>query len=170
MRETARQIIPEETEPGILWVPIIYSIFPSMPDSISPASITVEQANTLLKSFDCANPRNDSEVSPQTLQDALLTLHHHADYHIFGICADTIAQGMATLTEYAKALDDALEVAPPSWEGPVYIKYNTKTGLFHVDTYVGTHRGVLVSFQSAYDHGVNDLYGHFPLDLFAKDT
>lgn len=128
--------------------------------------MTVDQAHTLLKSFDCANPINGKDLSPHTLQDALLTLNRHADYHIFGICADAIAQGMATLEQYAQALGDDLEVAAPEWNGPVYIKYNTKTGLFHVDTYVGSHRGILVSFQSAYDHGVNDLYGHFPLDLF----
>ncbi|NEP46185.1 MAG: DUF1824 family protein, partial [Okeania sp. SIO2H7] len=121
--------------------------------------MTVAQAHTLLKSFDCVNPINDTDLSPQTLQDALFVLNSHADYHIFRICADTIAQGMATLEQYARALGDDLDVVTPDWDGPVYIKYNTKTGLFHVDTYVGSHRGILVSFQSAYDHGVNDLYG-----------
>ena len=139
-----------------------------MSDLTSQSIITLEQADKLLKSFDCANPRNDSDFSTETLQEALLTLNRHADYHIFGICAETVAQGYSTLEQYAKALGDELDVESPSWDGPVYIKYNTKTGLFHVDTYVGSHRGVLVSFQSAYDHGVNDLYGHFPLKLFEQ--
>lgn len=137
-----------------------------MSESISPSTVTLDEANTLLKSFDCANPRNDTKISAQRLRESLLTLNGHADFHIFGICADNIQQGYTALAEYSQAMGDDMDVECPAWNGPVYIKYNTKTGLFHVDGYQGTHRGVLVSFQSAYDHGVNDLYGHFPLDLF----
>lgn len=146
----------------------LYTVhFSVMSDPTVQFSMTLEQAHSLLSSFDCANPRKTSEISVETLKDALLILNSHADYHIFGICADDMRQGYGTLEQYADALGDDLDVECPEWDGPVYVKYNTKTGLFHVDTYVGDHRGVLVSFQSAYEQGVNDLYGHFPLGLFA---
>ena len=137
-----------------------------MSEPISQAALTVDAAHQRLKSFDCANPRNEAALSGRDLTEALFVLNRHADYHIFGICADHVKQGYTTLQQYGQALGDDMDIECPDWEGPVYIKYNTKTGLFHVDDYVGTHRGVLVSFQSAYDHGVNDLYGHFPLNLF----
>ena len=140
-----------------------------MPEPISPAAITVNEAHTLLQSFDCTNPRPGNDISIFTLREALLTLNKHADYHIFGICADNVHQGHNTLNQYGTALGDNIDVECPPWDGPVYIKYNIKTGLFHVDHYVGSHRGVLVSFQSAYDHGINALYGHFPLNLFEPE-
>ncbi|NET48697.1 MAG: DUF1824 family protein, partial [Merismopedia sp. SIO2A8] len=72
------------------------------------------------------------------------------------------------LTQYAQAMGDRFHHPCPEHNGPVYIKFNTKTNFFHIDSYDGTYRGVLVSYQSAYEDGVNDLYGHFPLDLFAN--
>lgn len=140
-----------------------------MSEPIVPSAITVNAANKLLKSFDCTNPRSENDISVLTLREALLTLNRHADYHIFGICADNVHQGCNTLRQYGQALGDDIDIECPAWDGPVYIKYNTKTSLFHVDNYAGSHRGVLVSFQSAYDHGINDLYGHFPLNLFEPD-
>ena len=137
-----------------------------MTDYPSNLPMTVERAHQLLKSFDCANPRQASNLDNKTLQDAIITLAQHSDYRIFGVCADNVAQGYTALQEYTQILGDHLESPCPEHEGPVYIKFNTKTGLFHVDGYTGTHRGVLVSCQSAYDDGVNDLYGHLPLDLF----
>ena len=51
-------------------------------------------------------------------------------------------------------------------EGPVYIKLNGKNGLCYLDSYSGHHRGVLVSCQSYQEGGINEMYGHLPLDLF----
>jgi hypothetical protein len=38
--------------------------------------------------------------------------------------------------------------------------------LCYLDSYAGHHRGVLVSCQSYQEGGVNEMYGHLPLDLF----
>ncbi|MEM9215500.1 MAG: DUF1824 family protein [Cyanobacteria bacterium P01_F01_bin.150] len=138
-------------------------------EQVEQSTPSVDAAHKLLISFDCANPRDEDQISTSSLREALLILNRHSDYHILGICAENIAQGFNTFLQYGQALGDGLEeMACPEHDGPVYIKYNTKTGLFHVDAYIGSHRGVLVSFQSAYEHGVNDLYGHFPLDLFKQ--
>lgn len=142
-----------------------------MSDPVQSVNLSRAESETLLRSFDCANPRNKTILSPTVLRSALLTLNQHADYRIFGICADTAHQAYTTLLEYFAALDEhEISEDCPDVQGPVYIKFNTKTGFFHVDTYTGEHRGVLVSFQSAYDDGVNDLYGHFPLDLFTQTS
>ncbi|NES92001.1 DUF1824 family protein, partial [Okeania sp. SIO2B9] len=37
---------------------------------------------------------------------------------------------------------------------------------YHLESYIGEYRGVLVSCQSAEDTGINGTYGHLPLDLF----
>ncbi|NEQ97136.1 MAG: DUF1824 family protein [Cyanothece sp. SIO2G6] len=138
-----------------------------MTQNLDATPLTVDQAHQLLTSFDCTNPSLSTTIEPATLRGAILTLVQQADYYILGICAGTLAQGYVSLLQYGHAFGDRVEHPCPDHPGPVYIKFNTKSGLFHVDSYTGSHRGVLVSCQSAYDNGVNDLYGHLPLDLFA---
>ncbi|HEY9658957.1 MAG TPA: DUF1824 family protein [Allocoleopsis sp.] len=45
------------------------------------------------------------------------------------------------------------------------MKFNPNASSCYADSYTGEHRGVLVSCQSA-DDGINEMYGHLPLDLF----
>ncbi|MEB3230163.1 MAG: DUF1824 family protein [Leptolyngbyaceae bacterium] len=139
-----------------------------MTQNSNPPVLTVDQAHQLLKPFDCTNPNLSNTVDSATLQSAILVLVQHADYYILGVCADNISQGYTTLLQYGQAFGDRIEHPCPDHSGPVYLKYNTRSGLFHVDRYTGSHRGILVSCQSAYDQGANDLYGHLPLNLFAK--
>jgi hypothetical protein len=137
----------------------------------NPTNLTVQEAQTLLKSFNCIEGKTvNSESEKAPIREALLLLVQRSDYQIFGICADTAAQGLSALKSYSQALgyEPTLDLAPI--EGPVYIKFNPSTGLCYVDSYTGTHRGVLVSYQSAYAEGINDMYGHLPLDLFEVKT
>jgi hypothetical protein len=101
-----------------------------------------------------------------TLRSALALVREHSDYQIFGICADSIAQGQQALTRYLAALGYGDAPAIPAAEGAVYIKYNPKLKRCHADGYQGHHRGVLVSCQSADDDDINETFGHLPLDLF----
>ncbi|HEY9621678.1 MAG TPA: DUF1824 family protein [Crinalium sp.] len=133
----------------------------------SPLQITLEDAHNILKQFDCANPASDIAADSETIRQSVLLVAQHSDYQILGICADTIDEGRLALETYAKALDYAPQLAPSSLDGPVYIKFNPKTGLCYADSYLGHYRGVLVSCQSAYESGVNTMYGHLPLNLFA---
>ena len=100
------------------------------------------------------------------LRQAVLLLAENSDYQILGICADTVAQGLSALKNYSEALGYEPNLDLPSVDGSVYIKFNPKTGLCYLDSYTGTHRGVLVSYQSAYEGRINEMYGHLPLDLF----
>lgn len=136
-------------------------------------SMSLSQAHQVLKQFDCAlsSTSSSSSVSQQEVQTALQVVAQHSEFQILGICADSTTEGILALRAYANALGYTLSDLPDSLQtvqGPVYIKFNPKAQLLYADGYSGQHRGVLVSCQSAYDDGLNDMYGHLPLTLFEQ--
>ncbi len=104
------------------------------------------------------------------VRQALRLVAEHSDYQIFGICADTGDQATVALKAYLTALGYTTMPTITAGHDPVYLKFNPKTDRCHVAPYTGTHRGVLVSCQSAYDQGINETFGHLPLDLFEEMT
>ena len=106
------------------------------------------------------------------IQAALQTLTAAADYHIFGVCAEQQLAGLQALQSYAQhfgyLLTDTMGQDLPQITGAVYLKFNPRSQRLYVDTYNGTYRGVLVSFQSDLADGYSGTHGHFPLDLFAS--
>lgn len=134
-----------------------------------PSPLSLANADRLLKQFDCLTPERAQQIDRHQLQDALRRVAEHSDYQMLGVCADSLAQAQAALQAYALALGYAPEVLLESLEGPVYLKFNSRSGRCYADTYVGEHRGVLVSCQSADTDGLNQMYGHLPLDLFATE-
>lgn len=144
----------------------------------SPTVLTLAEADRLLKQFSCLKPAdNQSEQdgsgddssdgsSDRLLRQALLQVVAESDYQMLGICADSIEQGQKALVSYAKALgySSSLEVQPI--DGPVYIKFNSRAMSCYASPYEGEHRGVLVSCQSPDGEGINEMYGHLPIDLF----
>lgn len=97
----------------------------------------------------------------------------HSDYQILGICADSLSQGHRALMTYAQALGYTVDdsALPLDQEGAIalrstYIKYNPTSGLLYASDYEGIHRGVLVACQSETTEGINEMYGHLPLNLF----
>ncbi|MFS0519149.1 DUF1824 family protein [Nostoc sp. UIC 10607] len=130
-------------------------------------NLTAEEAKKLLNKFNCldiAPILNPSEKV--VIRNALILLTKLADYQILGICADTAEEGILAMKTYSLALgyEPPHNLSTP--EGPVYIKLNGKNGLCYLDSYDGHHRGVLVSCQSYDEEGINEMYGHLPLDLF----
>jgi hypothetical protein len=101
---------------------------------------------------------------------ALQALTNTADYQIFGVCAEQQSAGLQALQSYAQhfgyVLTDAVGQGLPQIAGAVYLKFNPRSQRLYVDTYNGTYRGVLVSFQSDLVDGYGGTHGHFPLDLF----
>jgi hypothetical protein len=133
----------------------------------NPTNLNVQEAQKLLKNYDCMSSQSaDSASNKNLIRQALLLVASHSDYQILGICAETAAQGILALESYLQALGYEETLNFPSVEGSVYIKFNPKTGLSYLDSYTGNHRGVLVSCQSAYEDRINEMYGHLPLDLF----
>jgi Domain of unknown function (DUF1824) len=105
------------------------------------------------------------------LREALQTLSQKSSYQIFGVCAADWAEGITALRSYAREFDqefsETLEQQMPHVDGAVYLKFNPRTQRCHIDSYTGSYRGVLVSFQSDFADGYSDTHGHFPLDLYA---
>jgi Domain of unknown function (DUF1824) len=129
--------------------------------------MTRDEAVKLLRLFTCIDSLTPDQIpTHEAIRAALSIVHEHSDYQILGICADDLAQGEKAMQAYIESFGYKFVPTVPTVEGPIYIKYNPKLRSCHSDRYVGTHRGVLVSCQSAYDGDVNELFGHLPLDLF----
>ncbi|MBD2077861.1 DUF1824 family protein [Phormidium sp. FACHB-592] len=134
--------------------------------ALDSENLTLDAAQGILNQFVC-NDRSPA-VMPQAplVRQALLLVAAHSDYQILGICAETIAQAVIALKRYQIALGYEAMPEVPTLDGAVYVKFNPNRNGCHVAPYNGTHRGVLISCQSAYDGGVNETFGHLPLDLF----
>ncbi|MDJ0674108.1 MAG: DUF1824 family protein [Calothrix sp. MO_167.B42] len=129
--------------------------------------ITIQEAKKILNKFNCVDIAPNIKPSEKGLiRRALLSIANLADYKILGICADTAEEGLLAMETYSLALGYEPPRDLPTIEGPVYIKLNGKNGICHLDSYAGHHRGVLVSCQSYSHAGINEMYGHLPLDLF----
>ena len=131
------------------------------------STLTIQDAHLQLKQFDCL--RGPSSIAPlerSQLRQALLQVASQSDYQMLGVCADTLAEGQQALETYATALGYGLNCQLESIDGPVYIKFNPNAQSCYASPYAGNHRGVLVSCQSADATGLNEMYGHLPLDLF----
>ncbi len=139
----------------------------SKPPTNFQTNFTIADAKKILNKFNCVDIAPKIKPSEKGLiREALLLMAKLSDYQILGICADTEAEGMLAMETYSLALGYEPPSNLPSIEGPVYIKLNGKTGVCHIDSYLGHHRGVLVSCQSFSPNGINEMYGHLPLDLF----
>jgi Domain of unknown function (DUF1824) len=51
--------------------------------------------------------------------------------------------------------------------GPVFLKGNQRTGLFHLRREEGLGEGILITGHGAADPDAEDTWGPLPLDLFA---
>jgi hypothetical protein len=99
--------------------------------------------------------------------EALDYLTRLADYHIFGICAETTESAFQSLQNYAAHFRYELpEAELPAISEGVYLKYNPRSRRYHSDNYQGAYRGVLISFHTDFTDGYSGTHGHFPLDLF----
>ncbi|MBW4689817.1 MAG: DUF1824 family protein [Komarekiella atlantica HA4396-MV6] len=130
-------------------------------------TLTAEEAKKILNKFNCLDIAPVLKPSEKAItRNALILLSNLSDYQILGICADTAEEGILAMKTYSLAFGYEAPNNLPTSEGPVYIKLNGKNGLCYLDSYLGHHRGVLVSCQSYQEGGINEMYGHLPLDLF----
>ncbi|MBW4627726.1 MAG: DUF1824 family protein [Brasilonema octagenarum HA4186-MV1] len=135
--------------------------------SNNQSNLTIQDAKKILNKFNCVDIPPNLKPSEKTLTcQALVLLAKISDYQILGICAETSEEGILAMKTYSYAFGYEPPSNLPEIEGPVYIKLNGKNGICHLDSYSGHHRGVLVSCQSYSQSGINEMYGHLPLDLF----
>ncbi|AIE73461.1 DUF1824 family protein [Synechocystis sp. PCC 6714] len=120
-------------------------------------------------------PQNEEER--ENLRQAIVWICGQSEAENFGICADDQASAENALGQYLRALGygeahrkaDLCEIAMEpgkAIEGPVYLKCNSQSLRFYLDSYDGNYRGVLISCQTEEDT-LAGTYGYFPLDLFA---
>lgn len=130
-------------------------------------NLTAEDARKILNKFNCLDIAPILKPSEKvSVRRALILITSLSNYQILGICADTAEEGKLAMKTYSQALGYEVPSNLPHIDGPVYIKLNGKNGLCYIDSYSGHHRGVLVSCQSHNPGGINEMYGHLPLDLF----
>ncbi len=130
-------------------------------------NLTTAEAKKILNKFNCLDIAPILKPSEKVLtRKALVLITSISDYQILGICADTAEEGILAMRTYSHAFGYEVPSDLATPEGPVYIKLNGKNGLCYLDSYAGHHRGVLVSCQSYDEGGINEMYGHLPLDLF----
>jgi Domain of unknown function (DUF1824) len=124
-----------------------------------------EQMLDLLRKYTSVKPR-ELKLNQNATRSAILWAAEHSDFQILGICADSCDQGQKVLNNYLKAFGSREKPKVPQESGPVYIKFNPKTGNCTCESYGGEHRGVLVACNSQYDDDIDEMFGHLPLDLF----
>ncbi len=131
------------------------------------AELSVATAQALLEPFTCLEPGATPPLSdPETIRVAVLQLTQVTDNQILGILASSWAEALQALQSYTRALGHPFPTQLPEPQEPVYLKYNPRSGLCYASPYLEQHRGVLISFQSDAADGLNELYGHLPLNLF----
>lgn len=141
---------------------------PNLPDlsSESARAAELEAACLLLRNCLATAPPSRS------LRQALQQVVQASDLQILGICAESLAVGQQTLTDYTIGLgmpqptSDLADLAG-SLEGAVYIKHNPLSRCY-ASPYSGSERGVLISCQSADAADISELFGPLPLDLFSE--
>jgi hypothetical protein len=152
------------------------------------SALTAEEAHKILKQFEGLEQRQpvesdradeEAQLLKERLRQALAIVASQSDYQILGVCSDTLAEGYQALRSYAEALGylsnldwpnlDLPNLEAQTIKGSAYIKFNPQLGSCYADPYSGHHRGVLVSCQSAAAPGLNEMYGHLPLDLFEAE-
>ncbi|MBD2189686.1 DUF1824 family protein [Pseudanabaena mucicola] len=129
--------------------------------------LTIADAERIL--WELSDLDSDTATSDRRSQicEALDYLTKQADYHIFGICAETTQDAMQALQNYTVHFRYELPAVDlPDIADGIYLKYNPRSRRYHCDNYQGTYRGVLISFHTDFTDGYSGTQGHFPLDLF----
>ncbi|HIK32569.1 MAG TPA: DUF1824 family protein [Oscillatoriales cyanobacterium M59_W2019_021] len=145
--------------------------------------LNISEAKKLLKRYSLLNDspadrgsietikESDSELySYDRLRQALQLVAQNSEYQILGICAKNAEEGLTALREYCQALGYEPPRDLESIASAVYIKFNPTIDLRYMSAYEGRERGVLVSCQSPNSDGINEMYGHLPIDLFSNFT
>jgi hypothetical protein len=155
--------------------------FPVRNDRLNPIHTQeVTDAIGFLHQFMAAEqrPKNSEslEFSEKSLQlktekdriyGALTIVLNESEFQNLGVCAESHAEGLLALQQYLAAFGEEVQPTCADPGKPLYIKYNGRTQGCYSEPYDGDHRGVIVACYSSYDDGVNETFGHFPLDLFA---
>ena len=108
----------------------------------------------------------------QALREELYQWMANADWFTVGIMASSYKLASNILKEMESQFNwQPMKVAShPNDEGPVFLKANQKTGVFHARIEYGLGQGVLLSCQYNEENKDAKTHGPLPLDFFrSKD-
>eukprot|EP00747_Dinoflagellata_sp_TGD_P166089 gnl/TRDRNA2_/TRDRNA2_188347_c0_seq1.p1 gnl/TRDRNA2_/TRDRNA2_188347_c0~~gnl/TRDRNA2_/TRDRNA2_188347_c0_seq1.p1 ORF type:complete len:272 (+),score=28.44 gnl/TRDRNA2_/TRDRNA2_188347_c0_seq1:50-865(+) len=139
------------------------------PDVDSSKLLTINDADRLLSRF---HRYSTLSTRKPALKVACRSVAAHSRHMLMGICAHDFDAGIAALKGWVADLglpkgklygmdDNGVALPPP--DGPVYMKYNSRSGDVHLSKYNGKYRGVLLTPKLK--DGQFRQFGHLPLDL-----
>ena len=104
----------------------------------------------------------------QTLKEELYTYIEKADWFTVGIMSPTYELAINILKEMENQFNwPSMKVASsPNDEGPVFLKANQRTGVFHARVEYGLGEGILLSCQYNKEDKDAETLGPLPLDFF----
>lgn len=147
---------------ALLIYPQVTMTFPRRPQDLA-------NLRQRLKPFSALTtpPLLSPEAAEQVRAD-LRWLNHLSDYQTLGICADHVEQARCAMQQFLVALGVSTKLTLPAQTGSVYLKFNTLRESWHLDSYTGQSRGVIITFHSSDPEVmvVSGTYGPFPFDLF----
>ena len=118
-------------------------------------------------------PQLDGDQARQ-LREELLPLLGDCGWFTVGIMAPSSSSAVAALRQLEAALSwpalrpgETGEGEQAGEPGPVFLKGNQRTGLFHLRREDGLGEGVLITGHEGTDPAAEDTWGPLPLDLFA---
>ena len=127
------------------------------------------EALFLLKQYSGLTPKiPHSEAEKKDLRAALKLVVNLADAENFGICAVNSQEAFIVLHSYLTALgyDFHLPVDLNCHDYPVYLKFSTERMSYHISSYDGEYRGVLITIFAQNQDEIVGTYGYLPLQLF----
>lgn len=114
-------------------------------------------------------PSLDGETA-SLLRRELAPLLGACEWFTIGIMAPSAAAALAALRQLEAAQGwSGLQSGDPAEgePGPVFLKGNQRTGLFHRRREEGLGEGILITGHGGSDPDAEDTWGPLPLDLFA---
>ncbi len=114
-------------------------------------------------------PSLDGETA-SLLRRELSPLLGACEWFTIGIMAPSAAAALAALRQLEAAQGwSGLQSGDPAEgePGPVFLKGNQRTGLFHRRREEGLGEGILITGHGGSDPDAEDTWGPLPLDLFA---
>lgn len=114
-------------------------------------------------------PSLDAGASSLLLRE-LAPLLGACEWFTIGIMAPSGDAALAALRQLEAAQGwSSLQPGDPGEgePGPVFLKGNQRTGLFHLRREEGLGEGILITGHAASDPDAEDTWGPLPLDLFA---
>ncbi len=112
-------------------------------------------------------PKLNLRQSKKLLREAK-NIVSKADWLTVGIMAPSIKEGIDSIRELEKELKlkEMKCITMPSFESPIFLKANQKTGEIHARTEYGLGKGILISCHS-FDNSIDaKTIGPFPLNFF----